>query len=149
MEGGNERGDLRRALPALKRYTALAEDGLEVTGLPLCHFSPPYVVLPPLHLALRAPLPICSANQAHSFLRGVERECGLMGLGLAQGNTCIIHDGTEGLAGAGLALLTAEGIAGEATASAACMHGHLKDQHKVRGLFWTNKTLSFKLENGF
>lgn len=62
-------------------FTALAEDGLEVTGLPLCHFSPPHVVLPPLHLALRAPLPICSANQAHSFLRGVERECGLMGLG--------------------------------------------------------------------
>lgn len=82
MDGGRERGDPRPALPALlKRYTALAEDGLEVTGLPLCHFSPPHVVLPPLHLALRAPLPICSANQAHSFLRGVERECGLMGLG--------------------------------------------------------------------
>lgn len=45
-------------------------------GLPLRpHSLPPYIILPPLHLALRAPLPICSANQAHSFLRGVEKDC--------------------------------------------------------------------------
>lgn len=34
MEGGREEGDQGQALPALKRYTALAEDGLEVTGYP-------------------------------------------------------------------------------------------------------------------
>lgn len=55
MDGGRERGDPRRALPALKRYTALAEDGLEVTGLPLCHFSPLHVVLPPSAPGLKSP----------------------------------------------------------------------------------------------
>lgn len=41
--------------------------------LPLPTLPPPYIA-PPLHLALRAPRLLCSANQAHSFLRGVEKE---------------------------------------------------------------------------
>lgn len=61
-----------QGLPALKRFIALAEAGLEVTGYPLSPTLPPSIILPPLHLALRAPLPLCSANQANSFLRGVE-----------------------------------------------------------------------------
>lgn len=78
MEGergkGGERG---QGLPALKCFTALAEAGLEVMGYPFAHTPlPSYIILPPLHLALRAPPPLCSANQAHSFLkRGGEGVC--------------------------------------------------------------------------
>lgn len=49
-----ERG---RPLPALERYTGLAEDGLEVTGYPFTIITLQTTSPSPLHLALRAPLP--------------------------------------------------------------------------------------------
>lgn len=76
MEGGRE--GRRRPGTGSASTEALHSPGRGWSGshgLPLRHFSPPHIILPPLHLALRAPLPLCSANQAHSFLRGVERKC--------------------------------------------------------------------------
>lgn len=69
MEGGGRAG---RGSASAEGFHSPGEDGLEVTGYP---FAP--LILPPLHLALRAPLLLCSANQAHSFLREEEeeREC--------------------------------------------------------------------------
>lgn len=60
-------------------------------------YPPSLYLYPPLHLALRAPLPPCSANQAHSFPSEEEKECVLRHT-LVQRNTCIIHVGVEGLA---------------------------------------------------
>lgn len=70
MEGrrGKERG---RPLPALERYTDLAEDGLEVTGYPFAITTLQTTSSSPLHLALRAPLPHCFVEQRILSLEGV------------------------------------------------------------------------------
>jgi len=108
MEGGRERRRTGAESASAEAFHSPGRGWSGSHGLPPRPHSLPLSSSPPLHLALRAPLPLCSANQAHSFLRGVERECacecacmcvGVLRQAPAQGNTCIIHDGMEGLAG--------------------------------------------------
>lgn len=73
MEGGRMRTRTESASTEALHSPGRGRSGSH--GLPpRPHSLHPTIILPPLHLALRAPLPLCSANHAHSFLRGVEEE---------------------------------------------------------------------------
>lgn len=75
MEGGREEGEQGQALPALKRYTALAEDGLEVMGYPFTIFPsplPPYINFP---LCTWPEEPLCRSALPTKSIPSLEGVC--------------------------------------------------------------------------